>query len=397
MALIFDEFAGVGVQDAATVREMVRQMFVEAFANAGSQTDLNTDPETPAGQLIDGITALITQKDTELLRMANGFNPKTATGLFQDALGEIYFIQRHIAQPTTVTCTCYGLQGTNIPAGAVIQDTNGNNYQSVSAVTIPESGQIESVFSCQKTGAIEAAAGTVNKIITVIPGWDSVNNETAGVTGRERETQAEFEQRRYESVAKNSHGLAESVGGSVNNLDDVIASRVEQNRGDEEIQLLGVTIPPHSIYLSVYGGTGPEIGEVIHNKLDAGCGTSGNTSVRVTDATNGSQHTYFYTIAQTENLYVQVTTAENANYDEANVKQAIIENFNGMDDNYSRAKMGDTVFASRFYQTVISAGLTDLVKIEIGTSAETLGQSAFFQLDQMPVLDESNISFVEES
>lgn len=397
MALTFDEYAGVGVQEASTVRETVRQMFVDAFANAGSQNELNTDPETPAGQLIDGITALIVEKDNELLKMANGFNPKTATGIFQDALGEIYFIQRHIAQSTVVTCTCSGLQGTIIPAGSVIQDVNGNNYQSVAQVSIPASGSIDVIFSAQTPGEIEAAAGTVNKIITVIPGWDSVNNETAGVVGRERETQAEFEQRRYESVAKNSHGLAESVGGSVNNLDDVIACRVEQNRGDEEIQFLGVTIPPHSIYLSVYGGTSDEIGSVIHNKLDAGCGTAGNTSVRVTDPTSGSQHTYFYTVAELENLYIQVTTAQDAVYDEEAVTQAIISNFAGADENYSRAKMGDTVFASRFYQTVISAGLSDLVKIEIGRTSGSYGQSASFNLNEMPVLDAENIVFVEEA
>lgn len=397
MALTFSETAGVGVEDAASVREKIRQIFVDAFADAGSETELNTDPETPAGQLVDGMTALVTEKDTELLEMANGFNPKTATGLWQDALGEIYFIQRHVAQPTYVTCQCTGLQGTVIPSGAVVQDVNGNNYQSGVQTTIPSEGTVEVVFACQETGPIEAGAGTVNKIITVIPGWDSVNNATAGVVGRDRETQAEFEQRRYESVAKNSHGLAESVGGSVYNLDDVVACRIEQNRGDDPIDLLGVTIPGHSVYLSVYGGEPEEIGQIMHQKLDAGCGTAGNTSVRVTDETNQSQHTYYYTVAELKNLYVQVTTAKDAVYDEEAVTSSILSNFNGETADYSRAKMGDTVFASRFYQTAISAGLTDLVKIEIGRTPGTYGQSAAFNLDEMPVLDALNIVYVEEA
>lgn len=242
MALTFSETAGVGVEDTSTIRARVAAEWASAFSSGESQTPLNTDPETPAGQLIDGQTALIAAKDSEMLAFSNGFNPKTATGLQQDALAEIYFIQRHIAQATLVTCQCTGLSGTVIPFNSIVQDVNGINYSSTAPATIPASGTVEVVFAAQQTGPINAAENTVNKIITVIPGWDSVNNATAGVTGRDRESQAEFEQRRYESVAKNSHGLAESVGGSVYNLPDVVACRIEQNRGNEEIQIMEV--PP---------------------------------------------------------------------------------------------------------------------------------------------------------
>ena len=395
MALTFDPQTGMAAEDTQAIRERRAAAWKDAFRAAGNEATLNTDPETPAGQLVDGETALISQKDSELLVLANGFDPKTATGIFQDALGAIYFISRHVAEPTVVTCQCRGLQGTTIPAGAVIQDVNGNNYQSGTAAVIPESGLIDVVFSCTTPGPIEAAAGTVNKIITVIPGWDGVTNDTAGAVGRERETQAEFEQRRIDSVSKNSHGLAESVGGSVANLTGVIACRIEQNRGDDQIEVLGITIPPHSVYLSVYGGDVDEIGMTMHEKLDAGCGTAGNTSVTVTDPSNGSRNVYYFTIAELTNLYVRVNTAAGAVYDADNVKEAILANLNGETDAYSRAKMGDTVFASRFYQDVIDAGLTDLVSVEVGLSAGSYGQSASFNLDQMPVLDAANILIAE--
>lgn len=395
MALTFSETAGVGVEDTATIRGRLASEWQDAFSAGGSDTPLNTDPETPAGQLIDGQAALIAQKDAEMLAFANGFNPRTATGLQQDALAAIYFIQRHIAQATLVTCQCNGLPGTVIPFNSVVQDVNGVNYSSTAPATIPATGTAEIVFAAQQTGPIVAAENTVTKIITVIPGWDTVNNEAAGVTGRDRESQAEFEQRRYESVAANSHGLAESVGGSVYNLPDVVACRIEQNRGNEQIQLMGVTIPPHSVYLSVYGGTSDEIGTVMHEKLDAGCGTAGNTSVTVTDPTNGSEHIYFYTIPETTNLYVQITTAVDALYDSSAVQAAILSNFNG-EANSPRAKMGDTIYASRFYQTAIDAGLKDLVEIQVSlTAGSGFGQNVDFNLDQMPVLDASNIAFVE--
>lgn len=395
MALIFDNTTGVKAEETATIRSRLANEWKQAFNVADDTPELVTDPETPAGQLIDGQAAIISMKDAELLRLANGFNPSTATGVYQDALAQIYFIRRKVAQPTYVTCICKGLQGTAIPFGAVVQDVDGNKYTNTVAGTIGKNGTYETIFACTVYGAQKVGAGAVNKIITVLPGWDSVTNEKAGVTGRERETQTEFEQRRYDSVSKNSHGLAASVGGSVANIEGVAACRVEQNRGDDPITAFGVTIPPHSIYLSVYGGDPNEIGRTIHMKLDAGCGTSGNTSVKVPDETNNSIHTYFFTVAEVQNLFVRVNTAPAADFNETTVKNAILENFSGTMQSYSRVKMGDTVYASRFYETVIAAGLNGLVSIEVGRSATAYGQSAVFNLNEFPVLDIANISFNE--
>ena len=133
MALVFDPKTGVTVEDTAVVRKRIASDWKKAFNVSEGSPELVTDPETPAGQLIDGQTALVSQKDNDLLRLANGFNPKTATGVFQDALAQIYFLQRQVAQPTYVTCQCRGLYGTVIPYGAVVQDVNGNTFYNTTA------------------------------------------------------------------------------------------------------------------------------------------------------------------------------------------------------------------------------------------------------------------------
>lgn len=122
MAIIYND-NGLSVEQAETVRQTVANQWKQAFSVDENTPELNTEPETPAGQLIDGMTALIVQKDNELLRLANMFNPMTATGVFQDSLGKIYFLDRKIAQSTTVTCTCSGLSGTQIPKGSIVTDT----------------------------------------------------------------------------------------------------------------------------------------------------------------------------------------------------------------------------------------------------------------------------------
>ena len=59
--------------------------------------------------------------------------------------------------------------------------------------------------------------------------------------------------------------------------------------------------------------------------------------------------------------------------------------------------MGDTVYASRFYQTVITAGLDSLIQIQVSrTSGSGWATSVSFNLNEMPALSEENITFVEE-
>jgi len=396
--ITFDPTTGLVAEDTAVIRQRVAQQWKNAFNVSAETPELNTEAETPAGQLIDGQTALIAEKDAEILRMGNNFNPQTATGVAQDALAKIYFLERQVAEPTLVTCQCKGLQGTIIPYGAVVQDVNGNTFYNIVPSTIPASGEVSTVFRCSVYGPIEVGAEAVNKIITVIPGWDSVSNMAAGVTGRDRETQSEFENRRAASVAKNSHGLAESVGGTVGNLRGVVAYGIEQNRSDYSVIKSGVTIPPHSIYLSVYGGEQADIGLAIHNKLDAGCGTTGNTSVIVTDETNGVENEYFYEIPQTVNTKIRVTI-ERTNETPSNIaeliRSAIINNFNGLSE-YERVKMGDTVYVSRFYADVINVGAINLKSIEIAyPSTASYGDVAEIPLNKMPVIS-ANLIVVTE-
>lgn len=400
MAVTFNPNTGLVSEDTAIIRERIAQQWKNAFNVTETTPELNTESETPAGQLIDGQAALIAEKDADILHVGNNLNPQTATGVFQDALGKIYFLDRQIAQPTYVTCQCKGLQGTIVPYGAVVQDVNGYTYYNTLPVTIPASGEVSTVFRCSEYGVVEVGAETVNKIITVIPGWDSVNNIASGVTGRERETQSSFEQRRAESVAKNSHGLAESVLGTVGNINGVIACGIEQNRGDYAVVKSGVTIPPHSIYLSVYGGNPQDIGYAIHRKLDGGCGTTGNTEVVIEDETNGTPETYYYEIPTVKEFAVKVTIQETTetpmNIIEL-VKKAVVDNFNGLSEQ-ARIKMGDVVYASRFYTDVINAGVQNLSNIEIAyPSTDTWKDVETIPLDEMPTLIADDVTVILET
>lgn len=397
MAINFSPETGLSADDGAKVRNDIAQYWKKAFKKDANTPELNTEPETPAGQLIDGEAALVIEKDNAILYLANMFNPQTSSGIFQDALGKIYFINRHIAQSTLVTCTCKGLPGTVIPVNSIVEDINGKQFISTQAATIAENREINISFACTESGAVEVRANTVKKIITVIPGWDSVINANAGIIGRSRETETEFEDRRFDSVAKNSHGLAESIEGSIYNLSDVIACKVANNRNSATVEMLGVQVPGHSIYLSVYGGNDDEIGQVIYRKINAGCGTAGNTAVTVTDTATNTTETYFYTKAVETNLYVKIYINPDALYDASTIKQSIINNIYGVTNDFTRLKMGDTMYASRIYQSVIDAGLNDFINIQVSKDNINFAYKTDFKLNEMPLITADNITFTENA
>ncbi|WP_321900031.1 baseplate J/gp47 family protein [Paraburkholderia heleia] len=134
----------------------------ESAILAGVQTDVDTafgggvNPglTTLQGQLAQSLTAIIGDKNNDILEVANQVDPDVASGRWQDAIVRIYLLNRTAASGTVVTATCIGLVGATIPAGSVAQDTNGYLYSSLAAATISSSGQVAVQFQCQSVGPV---------------------------------------------------------------------------------------------------------------------------------------------------------------------------------------------------------------------------------------------------
>ena len=395
--LSFDPETGLVAPETAGIREAVRQDWQNAFSDASGSSPLDVEPATPAGQLIDAETAEIAAKNTELLWLANQFNPRVAEGRFQDALGHIYFLTRKIAEPTVVTCQLTGLMGTQIPYGAVVKNTDGYQLVCNAPVTIGESGTAETTFRTAETGPVEIAANSVTQIVTVIAGWDSVNNEAAGATGRDVETRGEFEARRYASVAANAHGTVSSLYGVIGQIDGILDLRVLENAGPEPATLYGVEVGGHSVAVCVYGGEDADIAQAIYQKKDAGCGTSGNYPVTYT-AENGAVYTYQIVRPEPETFSVQVAVPGASSLSQSvqqAIRQAVVNEFLGQGQN-ARVGLASTVYASRFYPAVIAVeGVTQLSGIEIALGSGGFGSAVIINADIEPTMTADNVTVVE--
>ena len=400
--LSFDPSTGLVAPETADIREAVQQDWQAAFADTSGSPQLDVESATPAGQLIDAETAEIAAKNTELLWLANQFNPRVAEGRFQDALGYIYFLTRKIAEPTVVTCQLTGLRGTQIPYGAIAQNTDGYQLVCNAPVVIGDNGTAETTFRLAETGPIQIAAGTVTKIVTVIAGWDTINNEAAGATGRDVESRNEFEGRRYNSVAANAHGTVASLYGTISDIEGVLDCKVLENPVPDPVTQFGVEIGGHSVAVCVYGGEDSDIAQAIYKKKDAGCGTSGNYAVTYYPSADVTlAYTYQIVRPETVTFAVQVAipNASALSQDTQNaIAAAVVEDFLGRWDRYGNTRVGlaSTVYASRFYPVVMDVeGVIQLSNIQIKLGDGAFADSVTINADEEPVMTVENVTIVE--
>jgi len=377
---------------------------VQADINAAFGGGVNPGLTTPQGQLAQSLTAIIGDKNNQVLAISNQVNPDVADGRWQDAIGRIYFLNRIAASGTVVAATCIGLVGTVIPAGSVAQDANGYLYNSTASATIPASGQVTVQFQCQTMGPVTCQIGALSTIYTAVQGWDRIANSTAGAPGQNVETRAEFEARRRLSVAVNAVNSVQAVYGAVLSVPNVLDAFVIDNPTGATV-LYGATnypLLPHSLFVSAVGGDAASIAAAIWSKKAVGCDYNGNTSYVVYD-TSYNQPQPQYTVTWETPAPVQCYVAvqiQASNLLPSNVAQliaqAVLASFTGADGGTS-ARIGSSIYAGRYYAGVSATNENvNILSIMLSTSPTTINQNSItFGIDQYPTLDISNINVTQ--
>lgn len=397
--IIFNSKTGFDVTEIDDLREQIASEWQEAFKEKDRPL-LNTDPETPQGQIIDSQVATVNQKDSEVLYLAQQFDPRTAEGRFQNALAEIYFIKRKPAINSYAMCTINGRAGTQIDAGALIESAIDRTQWSLDQnVTIPANETITAKFTCLTDGAISASSGTLTKIVTTVTGWDTVTNATA-IVGSLEESQSAFEQRRKDSVSLNARSTVNAVYANVAQCDGVIAVYAVDNKKNISETIDNYTLTPHSIFVSVIGGKNEDIAKAIYNNLSAGCDYNGNTSVDITNEYSGAVETVKFYRPDVFNIFVKVQIQNSASLQndyENIVKQAVYNNFYGLDSTkinnepLLRLKMNDDLYSSRFTPSILNAGITNVLTVQLSLDGSEWVNNIHIPITANPTLDLNNI------
>ncbi|WP_233234485.1 baseplate J/gp47 family protein [Bordetella sp. LUAb4] len=371
---------------------------VQADQDAAFGGGMNRALETPQGQLATSTTAIIGRKNDEIASIVNQVNPVFAEGRMQDAIGYIYFLERKPGTPTAVVATCMGLAGTIIPVGAQAKATDGSIYLCTQQGTIPASGSVDLAFACSTNGPIACPVGQLNQIYQSITGWDSVLNAEDGTPGSNVESRAEFEDRRRQSVALNAVNSLQSIYANVLNVAGVIDAYAAENVTAAPITIGNVTLAPHSIWIAVFGGAVEDIAHAIWRKKSLGANYNGNTSYEVQDKTGYAYPYPTYRVTWQTAQALPIKFAVEIANDPALpadivplTRQAIIDAFDGADGGV-RARIGATLFASRYYAPVVAlANNVSILSLLIGPDTATLA-SYTVPIDSRPTINANDIT-----
>jgi hypothetical protein len=329
-----------------------------------------TNP-TPQGQLAATQAAEIGNVNNILLWFTNNVDPAYASGRMQDAIGRIYYITRNPALPTVLQITCIGLPGVNIPLGALIQDLAGNIYTCTQAGQIPVGGSITLAFANLLPGPIAVPETVI--IYQSISGWDSAT-VSSGVVGVNTESRSAFEARRSASTAQNASGQNAAVLGAVLSVPGVLDAYVIDNPTNAPVTIGGYTLAANSLYVGVVGGAALAVAQAIWSRKNPGPPYNGNTTVTVYDtspvyAPPGIPYSVTFETPAALPILFSVVLATGPNVPAnaaALVQNAIMSAFAGGDGG-PRARMGSTLYASRYYAPVAALGpWVQIIDIEIG-------------------------------
>lgn len=392
-------YQGITVPQATAIRAGVLNDYNVAFGG-----NLNvTSSATPQAHLADNLTQNITDANAAVAAVIAGVDPATSEGRMQDGIGRIYFLDRKGATSSVVLATVTGQPGAILNAGSLARDVNGLYWASSGAVTFPVGGVATVEFACTTPGPVQLGIGELDRIAQASPGWDAVNNTGAAVTGTNVESRAEFEARRFASVAKNAHGSAAAIRGSVWDVSGVIDVYAYDNFTGSPVTVgpTAFEIPAHCVYVAVVGGTDEDVGMSIYKKKDGGCNLTGNTSITVEDSESGVAFPYpTYTISWERPAALPVkfkVSIRNSPAIPANitdlVKQSVVETFNGL-NGFQRARIGSEIFASNYYGPIAQiSSSVQVLSVKIGTTTATL-DSVAVGIDQAPTVAMSDIEVI---
>lgn len=268
--------------------------------------DINLDSNTPDGQLIN-IFALSKQDILQLIvQDYDSKDPDQAVGTALDALSQLCGIVRTGGTYTRVSMTIttdrsLNLNGQDTVSPFTVSDGNGNLFQLITSASLI-SGANTLNFQAVNIGFIQVLANTIIIAVTVQLGVVSVNNPAVPYQiGENQETDSLLRVRRQKSVALPSQGSLQGLYGGLNTITGLVQAVIYENPNDTiDIN----TVPAHSIWVIVDGGSDQDVAQMIYKYRNLGCGMKGSQGVNVVQI-DGSNFLIYFDRAIYQDLYVE--------------------------------------------------------------------------------------------
>lgn len=354
---------------APTFADILAYLQTQYRAIYGADIYLGNDSQD--GQFLGIVAAAINDSNAAAVAVYNSFSPATAQGNGLSNNVKINGITRLVASNSSADVVIVGVAGTVITNG-VVADANNNYWNLPASVVIPSSGTITVTATAQQSGAITAAANTINKIQTAAYGWQSVTNPLAATAGNPIETDAALRVRQNNSVALPSQTVLSGILGGVQSITGVTAAAIYENDTNTTDSN---GLPAHSFAVVAQGGDPIAIATEILNKKTIGAYTYGTTANTIVDS-DGVSNTIRFFRPTVSNVKVAVTLHALTGYTSligSAIQTAVANYINAL-------KIGDDVMITRLYLPAQLNGNSDsltfeIVGVQAALLAGTLGTS----------------------
>lgn len=313
---------GVIVADTSDILTETQDEYKEAFGS-----DLVVTSDTPQGVLITAEALARAEVVNNNAALANQINPNIAGGVFLDAIMALTGMERTAATPTTVSSvTMTGVAGTVISAGSIAATEEGDQFETITAVTLNSSGMATVDFQSVELGPIACAASALSRVVSNVLGWETVINTNAGTLGQATQSDQQARALRQNTLAFQGVSLAEAITSALYNVEGVSSLTFQENTSASTQVINGITMVAHSIYACVDGGTDEDVAAALLENKSSGCAWNGDTVVDVVEPASNQTYQVQFDRPEQVSILIRVTTP---NGNESNIIQSILNYADG--------------------------------------------------------------------
>lgn len=334
--------------------------------------DAYIEADSQDGQLVALVARAIHESNQAAISVFNSFNPQFAQGVGLSNVVKINHIARLVPTKSNVDVRLTGVAGTVITNG-IVADALGNKWVLPAYVAIASTGLITVTATSEQDGAIPAAIGDINRILTPTAGWQTVSNLVSAALGQPVESDASLRARQEVSPAMNSVSVLDGITANIRELSGVNYVRPYEN-DTNTTNLDG--LPAHSISMVVQGGDNVEIGTTILNRKGPGVGTFGTTSVNIVDV-SGALRVIQFSRPVLVPIHVLVTLQVGDSYTSVigvAIRQAIADYINAL-------LIGEDVIAMRLAVPAMLNGAADSLTYKLMSVETSLTSGSFASAD----------------
>lgn len=252
-------------------------------------SDVSSDESTQDYQWIVAIAQAISDCNSACIAVYNAFSPATAQGAGLASVVKINGLKKEGPANSTADVLIGGTVDQVITNGVAGDGTY--QWALPASVTIGTGGSVTVTATCSTPGAISAAEGSINQILTPTRGWVSVTNPAAATVGTPVETDAALRQRQSQSTSLPAQTPMQSIVEAVENVPGVTAVAFDEN---DTASTDSNGVPARTISLVVEGGDATAIATAIASKKPPGLPTYGTTSETVVDSKGKSNTLNFF-------------------------------------------------------------------------------------------------------